>query len=175
MEYRLVHDVQRDDCHFQTDPTFHDNQRSSTSCNRCGKKSMSSVFFVGFAAGVLVTFVICFAMEMIIPHKAPQCPDVTSIVQKNVDIDNQVVQFTTETLTSTDTQVATTEISEVFSTTEILTSTDTEEATTEISEVFSTTEPHLGKYVYYVLHIFDVILELYGYACYMSYFPLRRT
>lgn len=154
MEYRLFHDVQRDDCHLQTGSTFHDNQRSSTSCNR-GKKSTSFVFFVGFAAGVMVTFVICFAMEMIIPHKAPQYPDVTSIVQTNVDIDKQVAQFTTKTLTSTDTQVATTEISEVFSTTDTLTSTDTEEATTEISEVCSTTEPYRGKYVYYVLHIFD--------------------
>jgi hypothetical protein len=172
MEYRLVHDVQRDDCHFQTDPTFHHNQQSNTSCNRCEKKLLSFVFFFGFAAGVFVTFVICFAMEMLIPHKAPQCPDVTCIVQKHFDIDKQMAQFTTETLTSTDTQVATTEISEVFSMTETLTITDTEEATTEISEVFSTTEPHLGKYVYYVLHIFDVILELYGYPRFIGVISL---
>jgi hypothetical protein len=57
----------------------------------------SLVFLAGFAAGIFVTFVICFAMKMIIPHKTTQSPDLTSIVQENVNIDKQVVQHTTET------------------------------------------------------------------------------
>ena len=57
----------------------------------------SLVFLAGFAAGVFVTFVICFAMKMIIQRKTTQCPDLTSIVQENVKIDKQVVQHTTET------------------------------------------------------------------------------
>lgn len=144
MEYRLVHNVQKDDCHFQKDSTFHDNQQSNTSCSR-GKKSKSLVFLAGFVAGVFVTFVICFAMEMIIPHKTAQYPVRTSIVQENVKIDKQVAQHTTETLTSTVQENVKIDKQVPQYTTETLTSTDIQVVTTKMSEVFTTKEPYRGK------------------------------
>jgi len=80
---------------------------------------MSLVFLAGIAAGVFVTFVVCFVMEMIIPHKTAQCTDVTSMVQENVKIDKQVAQYTTESVTSTHIEVVSTELSEVFTTKEL--------------------------------------------------------
>ena len=43
MEYRLVHDVQQDDCYFQKDSACHENQQSNTSCNHCGKHSVIGI------------------------------------------------------------------------------------------------------------------------------------
>ena len=144
MEYRLVHDVQQDDCYFQKDSACHENQQSNTSCNHCGKNSKSLVFLVGFAVGIFVTFVICFVMEMIIQHKPHNVQTLLQLCKKTSKQTNRWFN-TPRKLRQVWCKKTSKQTNRCHNTPRNFNKQDMQVVTTKMSEVFTTKQPYRGK------------------------------